>query len=325
MGPKRITAEACVAIGVIALRLAGALAVGPSTGPAGEPGPHAFRMSYQAGDRLLLIYKATSSESTLGGPAQPPRVDGSTSRTYESSLSIVKGKKPGDRAIQMTVARVREEWLTRQGRSTYDTAKPETMKGATGENLLFFKGLSFVATVDKDGAITDFRQVKKLAEKTGRRDLDASTKRALDDQLSNTFKEMLLEHRAYLPTKPVHIGDTWQVKRKLPHLELALSLDDAPAEKIECKLKKLSKTSTGQIAAIELCGTATVRTWPFLADGRVLFNVTKGVLVSQKIKMSVSLRGGMSLVEVGVETALLRQIQRPTKRGERNQIKRAKN
>jgi hypothetical protein len=185
----------------------------------------------------------------------------------------------------MTFRRIRHHVNHDGKETTIDSDKPQ---GVAPDNLaLQLKGLSVKATF-RDGKISEVAGVKKLVDKQGK--LWSSPERGI--QLwSEALKAILLEPLAYLPAKPVAVGETWKVQRTLGDFggyPLIHTLPYRMHDSTQCKLLRIQESGQGRIAVIHISGETrdpSEISPVFRKSGELRVNIDKEAVLVQRVAL----------------------------------------
>ena len=95
---------------------------------------------------------------------------------------------------------------------------------------------------------------------------------------------LLRETAAYLPSRPVQVGDTWESVREP---DLALSGAPVAKERVQCTLAGVERRSSGRVATIEATGTAMHKAeprWRTQVTVKLQFNIDKGFPIHRRVE-----------------------------------------
>jgi len=296
-----------------------------------------FAPLYRAGEKLLLTYKTEqvltmpdgvasqfwSMEMPLGVrvsdkagqvevamTARRAVAGQSQARTDEQIRKVIKefSRQPGVTLSPEEMERYFREIkeATKAANQVIDTQNPQPGHEEEIRNLKEEIGaVDFLATVSEGGTIAGFAAQGKALE-AFRKIEDPEYREAHQQHQSGKFRSILEDSLAYLPNKPVRVGQTWEVARPqiFPYNEFAVGMLIGCAavwEKATCRLEAVRDTPDGQVAVIKVTGhregvaqfhsaAAGPTANTLESRGEVLFNLKTGRLVSVHIENTARLK-----------------------------------
>lgn len=227
-----------------------------------------LRRQWRIGERLLLTHR---HELEISIENRGRKRSNAMDLRYEIPLTVKKCPKAGQVSIEAKPRRVIADMSVDD--QHMDTSKGETLNSRLGKRLLKLTKQTFSGQADAAGG-----PVK----------LDSPKKHYAIDQIENVLQSPI----AYMPAKPVAIGDKWKITRRTYggpyHTGSLMPIH----ETTQCELTAVKKTPAGRVATITLAGTAKAKGLPggeFLGmnvQGQIRCNLDRRTVEIMFVKMA---------------------------------------
>lgn len=206
-----------------------------------------FNPAYKSGEKLLVIRETNFKTESRGKETDI------LCRT-ELRVDVTKGAGPGLN-LACNVHRFRLLGKNFRGHPEVDAdTATGRMSGDVGMGMKMFKTVAFDASLVHGRKLVVLRGKGQMYD-TAIRESPDDQKEMILSMLTGPYVNMLSSQWAYIPSKPVKVGDSWSVNCKtFPWPILTDAAPDGSAE-VTCKLSRVEATKSGPVAEIAINGT----------------------------------------------------------------------
>jgi Leucine-rich repeat (LRR) protein len=262
---------AMLTISAVVLLSTGALPAEETPAKDQKPTVYNLKPAYKPGEKLFAALDIRSVAGAKG--AKPIDILQNT----ELQVDVAKGSS----GVNLSCSMHRLAIAIKNPTGRYmqaDTARPKTLSGDMGQAVKMYKTWAFDAVLAEGRKLVSFKGKGKW--------YDMLTKRVPPEQmaqmlpmLTGPYEDMFKSQWAYIPSKPVKVGDTWSVQRTTFAVPMVAGLPPT-GEKVTCKLIGVKVTKRGSVAEIAIEGTVGISGGfgPTTAKrtGTAKFNLTTG-------------------------------------------------
>jgi len=312
----------CIGIALFCSRGSAAQTTKPTT----APGKVTYDLGgkYKAGQRLLLT-ATWGTQASLAGDKDnaddPADVLHSYSHTLELPVSVSPSGTPGDVNVQLTMRRMAYTYNSGDRIMEMDSDRPETLPDQVAESMMI--GARIHAVLDKAGKAKTITPDDTYLAKPYYANMKPARRAREVQSQCDILSYFLTQPWAYMPNRPVAIGDSWAVMRTsymVPILAMRVDMDDdgmpvprPPKEDVQCSLKEIEKTRRGTVATIAIVGKIEVpqdmsgefQDIDIDVAGTVRLNIDTGELLEHHMEITAA-RDGMN-IRCTATTTLKRQ------------------
>ncbi|MHC4983308.1 MAG: DUF6263 family protein [Planctomycetota bacterium] len=249
-------------------------------GPAADGPKYSIPFAYKPGQRLLLVSE-THGEKTHAHFGQIK-----SDSKFELLLTAGRAKDDAAVDILLNVRRMRiEARLGRSGRFVCDTDLPVEPLSAG------FRDAQFEAKIEPDGKVASFTGGERVLEKDPGAPRDPQEKQLVVSSINGVFRHEMIEPLAYLPARPVAVGEAWQASRLHTSAAIDLLRPDQggreafeATESVTCRLVAVREAEEGKLATIGFEGKLKVSVGgkeQYTSDvsGGVSYNIDTGEFI----------------------------------------------
>ncbi|MBN1554443.1 MAG: hypothetical protein JXA11_06840 [Phycisphaerae bacterium] len=270
---------------------------------------YTLRQQFQPGTYYVVMHMDLLQASIAGPEGQDAKhtqgVD--MKQLFVLKMVVEKPDDAGNKTMTLTYARIAQT-MKASGMAIlqYDSMDPGSANSPIGQNYAPLLKAKIKAVLDKDDNITSVSGFDAIWEEMKKANPAMGTmgdmKQSFNDE---SLKKMIQAGQEYLPTKPVAVGDTWDVEQKIP-----APMIGTMTTKMNMKLDSVEEKAGRLTATISVQGTAEsengdrkgpmlIKNMAIKQDGHLLFDIQAGRMFSTKMKQLISL--SMAIAQPGQE------------------------